>query len=197
MSSISEKLAKAKAAPRDFLDVTVALSDTLADEREQLKKTLAKARRSRAGDRDERVKQVEAELDALLRAELDSLVHLRFYKLDGDKWADLTAQCPLRLNSPIDRQYGYNIHAVVKLAAPLSGVALEDGVEVPLIVEEASEDNLVPVDEWADLFSQLPGSGVSQIVDAVYRVNEYDPAKRVERLKKASMLMAVSDSSSA
>lgn len=193
MSSFSKKLAKAKAAPREFLDVTVALTDTLADDREQLKKSLAKARKSRAADRSDRVAVVEAELDALLRAEVESLVELRFYKLDGDAWADLTAQCPLRLTSPIDRQYGYNIHAVVKLAAPLSGFAIEDGEEVPLTVEEKSEDNLEPVDEWAELFRVISGGEMSRIVDTVYRVNEYDPAERVNRLKKASMAMAVSD----
>lgn len=189
MSSVSEKLAKAKDAPRPFLDVSVALTDTLSDGRAALLESVKAAKKSRAKDRDERVAKVEAELDALLRAEVESLLTLRFYKLDGDRWADLTAQCPLRLNAPIDRQYGYNLHAVVKLAAPLSGVALEGDEEVPLTVLEASENNPEPVDEWADLFRILSGHEVSRIVDTVYRLNEYDPAERVSRLKKASTAM--------
>lgn len=192
MSSVSEKLAAAKAAPRPFLDVSVALTDTLSDGRAALLESVKDAKKSRAKDRNARVAKVEAELDALLRAEVESLLTLRFYKLDGDRWADLTAQCPLRLNSPIDRQYGYNILAVVKLAAPLSGVSVEGDEEVPLTVSEASEDSPEPVDEWSDLFRVLSGHEVSRIVDAVYRLNEYDPAKRVSRLKKASTAMTAS-----
>lgn len=197
MGSVSEKLAAAKAAPRPFLDVSVALTDTLSDGRAALLASVKDAKKSRAKDRDARVARVEAELDALLRAEVESLLTLRFYKLDGDRWADLTAQCPLRLNAPIDRQYGYNLHAVVKLAAPLSGVALEGDAEVPLTVSEASEDAPEPVDEWADLFRLLSGHEVSRIVDTVYRLNEYDPAERVSRLKKASTAMTASGLNSA
>lgn len=197
MSSVSEKLAAAKAAPRPFLDVSVALTDTLSDGRAVLRQSLVDAKKSRAKDRNEKVAKVEAELESLLRAEVESLLTLRFYKLDGDRWADLTAQCPLRLNSPIDRQYGYNILAVVKLAAPLSGVSIEGDQEVPLTVLEASEDNPQPVNEWADLFRILSGHEVSRIVDTVYRLNEYDPAERVSRLKKASTAMTASDLNSA
>lgn len=197
MGSVSEKLAKAKAAPRPFLDVSVALTDTLSEGREALRASLVEAKKSRAKDHAEKVAKVEAELEALLIAEAESLLTLRFRKLPGDVWADLTAQCPLRLNSPIDRRYGYNILAVVKLAAPLSGVSLEGDAEVPLIVEDKSDDNPEPVNEWADLFSELSGHEVSRIVDTVYRLNEYDPAERVDRLKKASTAMAAYVSNSA
>jgi hypothetical protein len=88
-------------------------------------------------------------------------------------------------------QYGYNFAAVCEAAAkfrdPKTGAVyahvLIDGVPTELDSEQ-----------WDDLFSILAGSDVTKIQDAIWTLNEYDPAYRLQALVKASGAATRSDS---
>lgn len=110
------------------------------------------------------------------------LATLRFEPLLGDAWAEITGRCPVRLDAPIDRNYGYNMHAVCKLAAPLSGALV-------------GEDTLTDED-WADLFAVLSGHELTLIIDAVYDLNEYSPAQRIGTIKKEYAALTASETTS-
>ena len=100
---------------------------------------------------------------------------LRFYRIDGERWAEITALCPARLSSAIDRRYGYNFQAAARLAAPLSGRVLEGD-------EEISYDD----DKWDELFKKLAGHNIKLIHSAIWQLNEYDPEVAVVEAKKGS-----------
>lgn len=191
MTSFSERLSAAKAAPRPTLDVSVLLDADLSARREELQDAVDKARASADNDQrlaagpDPAVVKVQKKLDTLIKESAGALVTLRFTSLPGSQWADITARCPVRLDAPIDRQYGYNMQAASTFAAPLCGVRVEDGAEVPLTVTPAAE-GVAAVDEWADLFTTITGHEFIRIMDAIYELNEYAPAQRIAAAKKGS-----------
>jgi len=102
-------------------------------------------------------------------------IPLRFYRLDGEKWAEITSMAPMRLGSVIDRRYGYNFQAASRLAAPESGRVIEDDVEVTY--DDA---------KWDQLFKKLAGHSVKLIHSAIWQLNEYDPEVAVADAKKGS-----------
>lgn len=175
MSTFSERLAAAKAAEKPAREVVITLDSGLSEQRAELQEKIARAE----AEKDDRLglkslaDDLREQLEELNLAAADSLITLRFTRVSGADWAELTARCPVRLDAAIDRQYGYNMHAVCKLAAPLSGV-LVDGDEV----------STLSADEWADLFNTISGFEFMRIVDAIYELNEYEPAVRVNELKK-------------
>jgi hypothetical protein len=179
MTSFSERLAAAKAAARPTRDVQVLLDADLSEKREELRAELERVKATAANDPrlsavDPEETDLQEKLDAVLEESADALVTLRFTRLPGNEWSDLTSRCPVRLDAPIDRQYGYNMQAVSTLAAPISGVRVEDDAEVSL------EDS-----EWVDLFETISGHEFILVMDAIYELNEYEPAQRVSSLKKA------------
>ena len=188
MTTFSERLAAAKSASRPTRTVQVLLDADLSAKREELRAELERARTAAASDQrlaavNTAEQAVQTKLDELLNESAESLVTLRFSRLPGDKWAEITARCPVRLDAPIDRQYGYNMHAVCRLAAPVSGVRVEGDGEVPLTVTKATEETPA-VDEWADLFGTISGHEFGLIIDAIYDLNEYSPAAGITQLKK-------------
>lgn len=98
---------------------------------------------------------------------------LRFYRISGERWAEITALCPARLGSAIDRRYGYNFQAAARIAAPLSGRVLDGEDEVDY--DDA---------KWGELFKALSGHSIKAIHSAVWQLNEYDPEVRVVNAKK-------------
>jgi len=185
MSSFKDRLAAAKSAARPTREVTVSLDADVSDKRAALQAELEAAR----ANPDARLatksapELVQEKLDELLTITADSLIALRFSRMPGDEWAEITARCPVRIDAPVDRQYGYNMHAVCRLAAPLCGVRIEDGKEVALEVVPASA-GVPAVDEWADLFTTISGHEFGLVIDAIYELNEYEPAQRVAQMKK-------------
>jgi hypothetical protein len=185
MSTFSERLEGAKNAVKPSRDVVVSLDADVSERRAELRELLAKARANpdaRMAARSE-PELIQEQLDELLELTAESLVTLRFTRMSGVAWAEVTARCPVRLDAAIDRQYGYNVHAVCALAAPLSGVRVDGDDVVPLIVSAASQGTPA-VNEWADLFDTISGHEFGLIVDAIYELNEYEPASRVAQLKK-------------
>jgi hypothetical protein len=185
VSSFSEQL-KATRAARPTREVKVVLDGEIAAERERLLEQVESAKKSTDGRLSKKSPNVELQerLSALNEAAQDALVTLRFTRLAGRDWAELTSRFPARLTVPIDLNYGYNYDMVCEFAARESGVRIVDGEEVPLVVEEKSKDNPNPTDEWADLFDALSGNEVGLIRDAIWKLNEHDPAVRLNTLVK-------------
>ena len=100
-----------------------------------------------------------------------SLYELVFERADGDVWAECVSRHPARLDSLIDKRYGYNFNAVVLEIAPKTG-RLADGTEIP---DEA----------WADLVPALSGAEIARVTDAIWALNEWNPAQEIEKAKKA------------
>lgn len=174
MSSFQEKKAAAQAAAVPFKDVPVSLDAGFSAKRDAL------IERINAPQDDQRLAQADPteslkqELEELLEQENDSLVTLRFYKVPGDEWANLTATHPARQSALIDMKYGYNMHAVCRASAVSNGRVVEG--ESELTQTEA---------EWSELWVLLAGSDFANVCDAIFLLNEYEPNNRIERLKKA------------
>jgi hypothetical protein len=100
-----------------------------------------------------------------------TLYELVFERADGDVWAECVSRHPARLDSLIDKRYGYNFNAVVLEIAPKTG-RLADGEEIP---DEA----------WADLVPALSGAEIARVTDAIWALNEWNPAQEIEKAKKA------------
>jgi hypothetical protein len=115
-----------------------------------------------------------ADVDVMVGGKLRTL---RFTQLPGTEWGWLCAINPVRLEVPLDKQYGYNFHAVVHAAAKLNGVlANDDG------------DEAVSAETWDALFAQLSGNEYTRLADAIWGLNEWGPGLAVSKAKKALAL---------
>lgn len=112
-----------------------------------------------------------ADVDVILN---DQLYTLRFTALDGLVWAAECDKYPMRPDVAFDRVYGYNIRSLTVGAAPLSGARVDGDTTVPL-----SEQN------WRELFKRIDGAAFKRVTDAIWALNEYNPAQAVEAAKKA------------
>jgi hypothetical protein len=113
-------------------------------------------------------KPVSPPVDVVVNGALYELV---FERADGDVWAECVSRHPVRADSVIDRRYGYNFNAVVLEMAPKTG-RLADGTDIP-------------AEAWADLIPSLAGAEISAITDAIWALNEWNPAQEIEKAKKA------------
>ena len=98
----------------------------------------------------------------------------RFTQLTGQEWGWLVAIHPMRLESPLDRQYGYNFHGVCQGAAKLNGV----------IVDGDSTEKVAP-GTWDTLWPALSGHDYQVMGDAIWELNEWEPGQAVAKAKKA------------
>lgn len=185
--NIDDILNEAEAEEPDTRTVRVCVNPAVARKRAAL---LAKLEQAKGADAqreagDQRLGAVEpvgtpatdaaaAELEAFDDEVLKSLITLKFTRLDGEKWSNLTAAYPMRVDVVLDRNYGYNFDAVSKAAAMLSGVMLSDDGEVLLTSEQ-----------WERLFKRLSGHDFRLIIDAVWTLNEYAPSQHIEALVKS------------
>lgn len=180
MSTYQERLAAAK-ANRPKKEVTVCLDGDVAEQREELLAKIEQAKAEAAQDArlsgpdNSVVTELTERLEALTMAAQDALVVLRFTRLPGAQWAALTSHHPVRADVPIDRHYGYDYDAVCTAAAVASGARIDDGQPVEMAKAE-----------WVELFDVLSGNEVGLIRDAVWELNEFDPAQRIAALVKSS-----------
>lgn len=182
MTTFAERLAAAKAAPKPTRDVDIILDAGLGQKLDELAAELIETRAEESADGRlaqtyERTAAVQEKLDAAKAEARDSIVTLRFTQLPAAQWAEIKSKSPVRLDSDIDRHYGFNADKAGVLASPLCGVRLErDG-------DEVTEVPLTD-DEWRDLFGAISGHEFGLIGDAHFELNEYGPANRVADLKK-------------
>ncbi|QKS17317.1 hypothetical protein HUN59_14840 [Curtobacterium sp. Csp2] len=182
--TFTDKLAAAKSAPRPTRDVTVALDAAVEARRKELSDELDAARdnddpRLAAGRNPAELQQ---QIDALEAEYAQALVVIRFTRLPGQEWAELTLKNPGRPDVIADTVVGnYNVHAVTRAAAVASGV----------IVDGDDEYQPTP-DEWNDLFDTISGFEFGNVVDTVYSLNQADAQQAIEIAGKA--LAAIQDS---
>ncbi|WP_298742285.1 hypothetical protein [uncultured Microbacterium sp.] len=184
MSSFGEKLAAAREA-RPSKDVQVVLDGEIASQRDALIEQIESIQEDDRLGVESEADNLRTQLDELAEAARESMITLRFTRLPGRDWAALTSKHPVRPDVPIDRHYGYNYDAVCEAAAAVSGVRVEDGAEIALVVRDATADSPA-VNEWADLFDVLSGTEVADIRDAVWALNEWEPQQRLNLLVKDS-----------
>jgi hypothetical protein len=190
MSSFDEKIARAKARPRSYKDVPVCLDADIAEQRDALLDELAAAEEADASDARLAAPTVKADavrerLDTLAEAAEGSLDTLRFVQLPGTEWTSITALFPPRIESPIDMRYGYNVVASCGAAA---GHRSDDGTAYAFRVvsgagDDAELEPLAPT-QIADLLLILSGAEISEINDAIWALNEYEPGRRIDQLVK-------------
>lgn len=195
MTSITEKIAAAKAAPRQTLDVTIALDKDLAKRREELVAEVAAAK----AKNDDRLSApteadaVQEKLDEILAQEADSLVQFRFTKLPGDAWADITRLCPPNPDSIFDVHYNFDLNEVCKIAAQYVdssgrhyGHVVEGDELTTLTANPVTKADPTPLNEWEDIFAEMSGAEFAAVVDTIYSLNVYGPTARLNALVKIS-----------
>lgn len=190
-----EQLAAAKARPRDFKDVPVILDADLAEERERLLDQLEEAEKADAADQRLAGPQginaapILERLEALTEAAKDSVVTIRVKKLPGDEWAVITSLHPVRAGVAIDMHYGYDYDAVCVAAATHTS---ENGEVYAFRLEGDDEIPMTPA-QWRTLFSVISGAEATELRDAIWTLNEYEPTKRRNILVKGFGAAARSD----
>ncbi|HEU5223433.1 MAG TPA: hypothetical protein VFU07_07105 [Candidatus Lumbricidophila sp.] len=177
MTTFSERLAASAEVARPTVDVQVTLDAALAARVEELQDALQAAQDAYTADprlsATAEIKTAQEALDAVLEEAREALITLRFTRMDGDMWSELTSRCPARLDVDMDKVYGFNVNAVLALAAPLSGVLVEG--------DTVAE---IPEADWRVLFKRLSGYELSLINDAIFSLNVWGPSQRVAELKK-------------
>ncbi len=154
--AFKDKLAAAKAAPRPFATVSVALDtvvsrkrEALSDEYDQIQADLSDAMtrleeaekpkpdlRLGKGTGVKAIKTEIADLEARAQAATDavaalepefaeSLVDLKFIRVPGDEWAEMTMNNPVRPGVMVDKVIGYNVAAVTRAASLKHGFVIE------------------------------------------------------------------------
>lgn len=126
------------------------------------------------------VERDHVDVEVLLNGNLHVL---RVTQMGGLDWATEVDKHPARLGVMLDMRYGYNLRSVVKQAGYRCTQRLEDDEWVSFRVDDAKAPDRV--DEWADFIKVLPGSAVQRIGDALFALNEVNPAEAVEKAKKA------------
>ena len=117
-----------------------------------------------------------------------SLYGLVFYRADGDVWAETVSRHPARTESKIDLRYGYNFNAVVLEIGVTTARFIEDGTEheFPRDPVEKGQESAPPKSAaWSGLVSNLSGAEIGRVTDAIWALNEWNPAQEIERAKKA------------
>ena len=186
MTDLDALLDAAEQEPKPSMTVNVCVIPSIAVERAKLLAALDRAVEDDALDEEtdgrlgavakkvtDRADVVRAELAKFDKKSKKALITLKFTPMDGYEWAQLTSAHPRRIEVPLDLQYGYDYDAVSKAAAIATGVMVTDAGEVPISEEQ-----------WGRLFKKFSGRDVEEIRDAVWLLNEYQPALQVEALVK-------------
>lgn len=182
MSTFAEKLAAKKAAPESTAEVQLLFADELAAERDRLQTVIdTPSTDDRLGVVSDSERAQEA-LRELMATAGDALETIRFIRLPGNKWAEITSAHPPRPGVAIDHVRQYNFDA-----APLAAAQYVDEATGKAYAGRVEGDELVPIsaEEWADILSTSSGFEVQQIRDTVWGLNEYLPEMTIAALGKA------------
>lgn len=182
MKTFDEKIEAARKR-RTFQDVTVLLDEELALERELLVEALKTADRdSRLGSQSES-EEIRAKIAVLDEEAAEAVDVLRFTRLPGRAWTELTAKFPARGDVAVDVNYGYDYAKVCEAAAKYRNPRTQEAYAHRMDGETPVE--LVD-DQWDVLFESLTGGEVARVYDAIWEQNEYKSAERINELVKAS-----------
>lgn len=100
----------------------------------------------------------------------DQYTTIRFEVIAGHAWSTLTATSPPREHSVIDKEYGFDIDAVVRR---YPADAIRVGGES------------VDQETWDSLFVELDAPTIKHCGESVWTVNQLSPLGRVLKAKKA------------
>jgi len=172
MGTFNEKLAAAKVKPRPSKTVTVALDDDVAARLSEIEDRI-EAEKQKPDDgrlaKSSPLAKLLNQADDIRADFADSLVELKFTRLLGEGWSDLTLNNPPRPNVLADMYFQYDFNTVTRHAAVESGVLLE-----------GDEERELTVAEWDDLLSVISGGDHRRIADTIFALNEGDSARAVE-----------------
>lgn len=182
MTTFAEKLAAKKAAPESTADVQLLFADGLAAKRDELQAVIdAPAEDERLGVVSNADNAREA-LRELMATAGDALETIRFIRLPGGKWSEITSAHPPRPGAAIDHVRQYNFDAV-----PIAAAQYVDEETGKAYAGRVDGDEVVPIsaEEWADILSTASGFEIKQIRDTVWGLNEYLPEVTIGALGKA------------
>lgn len=106
---------------------------------------------------------------------------LRFTQMEPWEWAAAADRHPARVDVELDRNFGYNMRAVVREVVPQCGVLL-------------SNDEPVADVDWDALFKALSPSAVQRMCSAVFGLHEAETIDAV--VKRAKKLLSTAGKSS-
>jgi hypothetical protein len=176
--SFDDKLAKAKQSREEqgppTRTVTVTLDQDVSTRLVKLEEQLELEKQKPVDGRLSKkspIAELMEEIQTVKAEFVDTLVDLKFTRIIGSDWNDLTIVNPPREDSLPDMQvFHYNIAAVTRAAAIRSGVLVDDdGSERPLT--EA---------QWEDMFELLSGKDMERIANAIYALNEGESERAVD-----------------
>lgn len=185
--NFDELLTRSEQRPRAFKDVHVCLDGDIAERistlRAQITDFAAEAATDQrlASGENPKVTELKMQIDDLRERAMESLVTLRFYRIPGHAWSELSLHHPVRADVPVDRHYGYNISTLSLAAAAY--VDQDTDTAYGFRVEDDEEHRLT-LEQWARLFAVLSGSEVTDVQNAVWSLNEAEPASRLDALVK-------------
>lgn len=172
MSTFNERLAAAKEKGRPSKTVTVALDDAVADHLSRLEDQI-EAEKQKPDDgrlaKSSPLAKLLKEAEDVRTQFADTLVDLKFTRMVGEGWSDLTLNNPPRTGVLADMYFQYDFNAVTRHAAIESGKLVEGDTERDLTAGE-----------WEDLLELLSGGDHRRIADAIFALNEGDTARAVE-----------------
>ena len=179
MTSIDDLLTTAEKQPPRHHDVELYVGDDTSDRIAALETQIEEVEKDvRFGD--PRKQQLRDQIAAIEAEAAGNVFIIRFRALPAEDWADITGRSPARLDVPVDRMYGYNVHDAARAAAPLSGVHLVVAPDADATEEQLTEE------QWERLFKLLSGRDFGRITDAIFDLNDYGPQQRLDAARKAS-----------
>lgn len=174
---ISDKIAQAKQRQAEnglpTRTVTVSLDRDVTEKLHELEAQLEYEKEQPQDGRLSKKSPIAAlqkQIEDVQADYVGTLVDLKFTRMLGSDWNDLTIVNPPREDSLPDKViFGYNIHAVTRAAAVRSGIVVQDGEE-----RELNEE------QWNDVFLLLSGKHHEDVANAIYALNEGDSNRAVE-----------------
>ncbi|ONI65626.1 hypothetical protein CSIV_04930 [Microbacterium sp. CSI-V] len=185
--NFDELLTRSEQRPRAFKDVHVCLDGDIAERISSLRAQITDFAAEAATDQrlasgeNPKVTELKTQIEDLRERAMESLVTLRFYRIPGHAWSELSLHHPVRADVPVDRHYGYNISTLSLAAAAY--VDQDTDTAYGFRIEDDEEHRLT-LEQWARLFAVLSGSEVTDVQNAVWSLNEAEPASRLDALVK-------------
>ena len=101
-------------------------------------------------------------------------VEIVFTRADPYLWAQATALAP-KTDAVVDQEYGYNVrHVALTVGAFTANYNSEDGLES------------LTRDQWTKLLSVISGGQFLDLVDQIWKINEFDSHEALVALGKGS-----------
>lgn len=133
----------------------------------------------------QKVTTLTRELAKIEEAEAEHAHLLRFEKLDGLQWSDISALYPPRPNVQVDNEVGTNYHAAGLHAAKVTGQRLVKDPEGPYDLEGTKyRGEPIDDDDWRVIQTIGAGWDIERIAWANLELNVLHASNQLARLSK-------------